>query len=359
VFLRDHVGVDLASFFMLTPLPGSVDHKEMLLRGDEMDPDLNKYDSFHETFRHPKMQPGEWKAATQLAYSEIYTKEHCTHILRRVPKEHYWFMFWNLIWYRYSGVLSGTHPMMTGFFRRKIRLDRRPGLPIENIFQFAWRWIKDFVLDSSSYIQLFYEFQEIWFLTRKAIPVPLPESEAVATNNVQVLPKRRLLQLQHWLPLAQLHLRWESLKQRVAAYSWEGRYDAAVHELRAILLATANTLRTLKPRLSKRQTKDVDAVVVEIESCVAQLEKTPPNPSLLFQTEQFIHDKLLARYEALTNRYVRLRREANVWRRGAIHYLKRGRIVRCGWRLIRRPWLAMVDAYLSLRFSIAAMRKEG
>jgi radical SAM superfamily enzyme YgiQ (UPF0313 family) len=345
VFLRDHVGVDLASFFMMTPLPGSVDHKEMFLRGDEMEPDLNKYDSFHETFKHPNMQPGEWKAATQLAYSEFYTKEHCTNILRRLPKEHYWFMFWNLIWYRYSGVLSGTHPMMTGFFRQKDRHDRRPGMPKENVFQFAWRWVKDFVLDSSSYIQLFYEFQEIWFLTRNADSKPLP--------------KRRFAKLRHWLPLAQLKLHWGSLKQRVAAYSWEGKYEAAVQELRSMLLSTAHKLRTLKPTLTKRQTKDVDAVVGEIESCVAELETMPANPSLLYKTEHFIHVKLLERYEALANRYVRLRREANVWRRGAVLYLQRGRIVRCGWRLVRRPLLALMDTYLSIRFSIAAMRKEG
>ena len=254
-------------------------------------------------------------------------------------------MFWNLIWYRYSGVLSGTHPMMTGFFRQKDRLDRRPGLPKENVFRFAWRWIKGFVFDSSSYIQLFYEFQEIWFLTRN--------------STSDTLPKRRSLKLQHWLPLAQLISRWESLKQRVAEYSWEGQYDKAVQELRTMLITTANTLRTLKPTLSKRQTKDVDVVVGEIESCVAELEKTPANPSLLYQTERFIHANLLERYEALVNRYVRLRREANVWRRGAILYLRRGRFMRCGWRLIRRPWLAMVDTYLSIRFSIAAMRKEG
>ena len=344
VFLRDHVGVDLASFFMMTPLPGSVDHKEMLLRGDEMDSDLNKYDSFHETFRHPKMQPGEWKAATQLAYSEFYTKEHCTNILRRLPKEHYWFMFWNLIWYRYSGVLSGTHPMMTGFFRQKDRLDRRPGLPKENVFQFAWRWIKDFVLDSSSYIQLFYEFQEIWFLTRNSAS--------------DTLPKCRSLKLQHWSPLAQLKLHWESLKQRVAEYGWEGKYDKAVQELHTILTTTAHKLRSLKPTLSQRQTKDVDAVVGEIESCVADLEKTPANSSLLYQTEQFIHNNLVERYEALANRHVRLRREANVWRRGALLYLKRGRFMSCGWRLVRRPWLAVMGMYLSLRFSIAALRKE-
>jgi len=358
LFLRDHVGVDLASFFMMTPLPGSVDHKEMVLRGDAMDPDLNKYDSFHETFRHPKMQPGEWKSATQLAYSLFYSKEHCTNILRRMPKEHYWLMFWNLIWYRYSGVLSGTHPMMTGFFRQKNRLERRPGFPKENIFQFAWRWGKDFVLDSGSYIKLFYEFQEIWFLTRNVPSGSLPETEAVASDNVWTLPKRRLLKLRHWSPLAQLKLRWESQKQRVAEYSWLGQYDKAVQEWRSILMTTASKLRTLKPTLSKRQTKDVDAVVGEIESCVEELEKTPANPSLLSQTERFIHLKLVERYEALANRYVRVRREANIWRRGAFLSLKQGRIITCGWRILHRPWLALMDAYLSIRFSIAAMRKE-
>jgi hypothetical protein len=378
VFLRDHVGVDLASFFMMTPLPGSVDHKEMLLGGVEIDSDLNKYDSFHETFRHPKMKPGEWKAATQLAYSEFYTKEHCTNILRRLPKEHYWLMFWNLIWYRYSGVLSGTHPMMTGFFRQKNRHDRRPGFPKENVFQFAWRWIKDFVLDSGSYIKLFYEFQEVWFLTRNSTHGSLSETEAVAAHNTQALgtqtssntlsnrvasshpalPQRRLLKLRHWSPLAQLKLRWTSLKQRVAECTWHGRYDMAVQELRSMLMTTANKLRTLKPTLNKWQTRDVNAVVGEIESCIAELEKTPPSPSLLYKTEQRIHDKLLERYEALANRYVRLRRETNLWRRGVFRSLKQGRVANCLWRLLHRPWLAIVDTYLSIRFSIAIIRKE-
>jgi len=348
VFLRDHVGVDLVSFFMMTPLPGSVDHKEMVLRGVEMDPDLNKYDSFHETFRHPKMRSGEWKAATQLAYSEFYTKEHCTNILRRLPKEHYWMMFWNLIWYRYAGVLSATHPMMTGFFRQKDRHDRRPGFPKENVFQFGWRWIKDFVLDSGSYIRLFYEFQEIWFLTRNPASV----------HDVQTSPKRRLARLRHWSPLAQLKQGWTSLKQRVAEYSWQGQYEAAVQELRTNLQATANKLRSLLPDLSKRQTKDVNVVVEEIESCIIELEKTPASPSLLYRTEQFVNDRLVARYEALASRCVRLRREANVWRRGAILSLKRGRVISFGYRLVRRPWMAVIDTCLSIRFCIAAMRKE-
>jgi hypothetical protein len=299
------------------------------------------------------MQPGEWKAATQLAYSEFYTKEHCTNILRRLPKEHYWLMFWKLIWYRYSGVLSGTHPMMTGFFRQKDRNERRPGFPKENIFQFGWRWIKDFVLDSGSYIQLFYEFQEIWFLTRNA----------VAAHDIQMSPKRlpqkrKYAKLQHWSPLAQLKQGWCSLKQRVAEYSWQGQYEAAVQELRAHLLTTANKLRSLLPNLYKRQTEDVSVVVEEIESCIIELEQTPPSPSLVYKTEQFINDNLLTRYEALASRCVRLRREANVWRRRALLNLKRGRLLRCGFQFLRRPWMAVIDTCLSIRFCIAAIRKE-
>ena len=181
----------------------------------------------------------------------------------------------------------------------------------------------------------------------------------VAAHDVQTSPKRRLVKLRHWSPLAQLKLGWASLKQRVAEYSWRGQYEAAVQELRSSLLATAYKLRSLKPTLNKRQTKDVDTVVGEIETCVAELEISPANPSLLYKTEQFIHDRLLERYEALASRYVRLRRETNVWRRRMLLHLKRGRVMSCGYQLLRRPWMAVIDTYLSVRFSIAAMRKEG
>ena len=62
-FLKDEVGPDQASFFMLTPLPGSHDHREMKRRGDWMDPDFNKRDSFHATIKHPLMTAEEWTEA--------------------------------------------------------------------------------------------------------------------------------------------------------------------------------------------------------------------------------------------------------------------------------------------------------
>ncbi len=374
VFLRDHVGVDLASFFMLTPLPGSVDHQEMVRRNDPMVPDLNKYDSFHETFPHQKMKPGEWQKATQLAYSEFYTKEHCTNILRRLPKEHYWLMFWNLIWYRYSGVLSGTHPMMTGFFRQKDRLDRRPGMPRENIFKFGWRWLKDFVLDSRSYIKLFFEFQEIWFMTRNDKRGKEPVTETLAASEVQKMPRhalsRRMRRIRHWAPLAQLKLSWNSLQQRVAECNWQGRYDEARQELRGVLSVTLEKLRsmsrkltTLADRSGQRKASELDMVAGELEQCLneldrADLDSPAADPSIIYRTEQVVREKILARYDEICSRCVKLRRRANIWRCNALENLKRGRIIRAGLDSGGKFWMIFVESYLSFRFFIAAYRKE-
>jgi len=45
--LSDELRVQQASFFILTPLPGSMDHKTMLEKGLIFDFDFNHYDSFH------------------------------------------------------------------------------------------------------------------------------------------------------------------------------------------------------------------------------------------------------------------------------------------------------------------------
>jgi len=344
-FLRDHVGVDLVSFFMMTPLPGSQDHFEMVQGKVAIDPDLNKYDSFHETFEHPNMPNGKWFEATQAAYREFYTKDHCATILRRIAKEHYWFTFWSLIWYRYSGVLSGTHPMMTGFFRIKNRRERRPGLPRENLFRFAARWVRDFVLDTGSYVKLFFEFQEIWFLTRE---------------------KQRAAQ-KSWLPtlgiptLADLRGKWSGIQQRIAQYNWSGRYDAAVAEVRNALATTAQTLQSVGERFrgkNTRQARQIEQVVSEIEEQLTRIEKNPNDASILQQSQTFVWEKLIGRYEEVSHKYVKARRRINAWRRRAFTRLKKGKMLGLTGSLFRAPVFAVLETYLSLRFGIAAMRKE-
>ena len=374
LFLRDHVNVDLVSFFMLTPLPGSVDHKNMLERNETIDPDFNKYDSYHETFSHSNMKPGEWMAAARMAYAEFYTKENIVKILRRTPREHYWMTFWNLIWYRYSGVLSGTHPMMTGFFRQKDRLDRRSCFPTEGFFRFAWRWLKDFVLDSASYIQLFFEFQEIWFLTRH------PEVEKVADVVVETpidaippqtltgrlrLSRRRLSELCHWRPLADLKCRWATIQRKLAEYSWSGQCDRAIAEIRETLRSTAATLHEQAGRLTrrmsrreKREAAKLDAVAAEIEAYLETLNNAPPDQKILDRAQHFVSERLIERYEAIVCRYVTLRRDVNHWRQDALERLNRGRLVSSMLAVAKKPWLMAAELYLSYRFTIAALRKE-
>jgi len=339
-FLRDHVGVHEASFFMLTPLPGSVDHREMVRRGDAIDPDFNNYDSFHETFPHAKMKPGEWKQATTNAYTEFYDKNGVLEILRRTPPEHYWYMFWNCIWYRYSGIYSGTHPMMTGLFRIKHRDRRRPELPRENIFRFGWRRVKEGVREAITYTTMFFEFREIWLRTR-------PKKEK------KVKPE------QVWQPLADLHKRWQSLQQQVVAANWSGRCEEGIREMRAILATTAGTLRRMGESVvvtSRARSKQFFAVADEIDEHLAETENIPANPSVFQRSQTFIREQLLAKYEAVSNRYVNIYQRLIAWRSGAVDRLKHGRLF--SWTLLKTPYVALLDMFLALRFGFAAIRKE-
>ena len=49
--VQHELPVDLLEFFILTPLPGSADHKQLHTGGVWMDPDMNKYDLEHVTDR--------------------------------------------------------------------------------------------------------------------------------------------------------------------------------------------------------------------------------------------------------------------------------------------------------------------
>ena len=342
MFLRDHVGVHEASFFMMTPLPGSVDHKNMLLRGEQIDPDFNKYDSFHETFAHPKMPEGQWKQTTLNAYANFYSIDGTIEILRRTPSRHYWYMFWNCIWYRYSGVYSKTHPMMTGFGRMKHRADRRPGMPKEGVFRFAWRCVKEAAREVHTYVKMFFEFREVWLQTR-------PRKERKTTSERQ----------KAWLPVIDLKNRWLALQHQVAASNWTGRCDETLRELRTLLSSTAGTLRRMGEsafETSKRRARQFFAVAEEIETHLSETENTPVSPTLLQRSQTFVQERLIARYDAISSRYYRLYVKVTQCRKNAIVKLKHGQVF--SREVLSSPYLATIDAFLALRFGLAAIRQE-
>ena len=196
-YLIDDIHVDLASFFMLTPLPGAQDHLEMKKRGEWMDPDFNKRDSFHAVVHHPHMSAEEWTEAYQNAWKLFFSKESLIKILSRwthKPKV-YWNLFVNLIWYKNTALIEKEHPMVGGFFRLKDRRPRRPGFSIDALPVHLWKRTKEVFHLFVSWARFLKELEEVWLQTR-----PRSEAEKRFSEEVQRIQGEiwRTLKVAEW-----------------------------------------------------------------------------------------------------------------------------------------------------------------
>lgn len=163
--LREDLLVDQASFFMLTPLPGSEDHRRAVRDGVPMDADYNNFDSFHATAPHPNMTAEEWTRVYRDAWSTFYSYSYMRQSLLRQNPHTYWATLKNLIWYRAS-MIEGAHPMITGFIRRKYRQGRRPVFPLESRWAFFKRRLHENAYIFWGYYKLYFEMQNLWLETR-------------------------------------------------------------------------------------------------------------------------------------------------------------------------------------------------
>jgi radical SAM superfamily enzyme YgiQ (UPF0313 family) len=168
-YLMNTIGPDQASFFMLTPLPGSQDHKEMKQHGEWMDPDFNKRDSFHATIQHPRMNAEEWTAAYEDAWQTFYSKENMIRVLSRWshnPK-----VYWNLMsvffWYKNAAIIEKQHPMIAGFFRLKDRTARRSGFAVDSLLVHLWKRAGEIVQLLVAWVKFLKEMEEVWLQSRK------------------------------------------------------------------------------------------------------------------------------------------------------------------------------------------------
>ncbi|HVH82262.1 MAG TPA: radical SAM protein [Stellaceae bacterium] len=145
--IQEELPVDLLEFFVLTPLPGSEDHQRLHKAGAWMDPDMNKYDVEHVTTDHALMSKSEWEEAYRRAWEFYYSPEHIERILRRGKASGLRTarLANHLLQFSFTFRQERVHPLQGGFFRRKLRAQRRPGLPRENPFVFyprrAWEVI--------------------------------------------------------------------------------------------------------------------------------------------------------------------------------------------------------------------------
>jgi hypothetical protein len=165
--LKSELKVQQASFFMLTPLPGSQDHLQMVQSGQPIDPDLNNYDAFHETMPHPNLRPGEWTEVYRDAWRSFYSFDYFRQVLTDADPENYWNVFRNFIWYRNSVMIEGGHPMIHGFVRIKDRKDRRPGFAVESRLKHLRRRVHDWTVLVRAWVALILEMEELWLQTRK------------------------------------------------------------------------------------------------------------------------------------------------------------------------------------------------
>jgi len=142
--LKRELPVDIMSFYFLTPLPGSEDHKVLWQKGAWMDADMNKYDLEHAVAGHPKMSKEQWTKVYHSAWEAYYTPEHIETIFRRSAAAGIGGgrLFGILAAYSRCIAIEKVAPLQGGFFRLKYRRDRRPGFPIEPVWSFypkyAW-----------------------------------------------------------------------------------------------------------------------------------------------------------------------------------------------------------------------------
>ena len=155
--VQQELPVDLLEFFILTPLPGSADHKALDASGIWMDPDMNKYDLEHVTTGHSVMTASEWQQVYRQAWDLYYSAEHIETIFRRAkasgikPVR----LLNHILQFYFTFIQENVHPLQGGYFRRKIRRHRRSTLPRENPLVFYPRRLRE-IIETHAKLAAFY-----------------------------------------------------------------------------------------------------------------------------------------------------------------------------------------------------------
>ncbi len=134
--IKNELPMDALNLNVLTPLPGSEDHKGLYEADEWMDPEMNKYDLLQRASHHPVMSDTEWDEAFEAAWQAYYTPEHMATVLRRVfglgsnkrrftAKIMFWYYFYSRGRFRHYRQEGGILPM-------RARSDRRPERGLEH-----------------------------------------------------------------------------------------------------------------------------------------------------------------------------------------------------------------------------------
>jgi radical SAM superfamily enzyme YgiQ (UPF0313 family) len=159
--IQRELPIDLLEFFILTPLPGSADHKKLFLANVEMEHDMNKYDVVHVTTRHARMSDDELLDIYHRAWDLYYSAEHVETVLRRAKSWGYdpHNMMMKLLMFHAVPRLERVHPLEGGLFRRKFRRDRRRGMPLEGRWAFYGRYAWDILSKHIRFVGMYLQYR--------------------------------------------------------------------------------------------------------------------------------------------------------------------------------------------------------
>ena len=338
-FLMEEVGPDQASFFMLTPLPGSHDHREMKKRGDWMDPDFNKRDSFHATIKHPLMTADQWTEAYENAWKTFYSKENMIRVLSRWTDNprNYWNLMSIFFWYKNAALIEKQHPMVAGFFRLKDRKARRPGYAVDPMPVHLWKRTKEITTLLITWAKFVKEMEEVWLQTRKKSETEerwleqiqkiqadvwqalrIGEVQKLYNNAKETLPERAKSLLE---PLEELSSR--ILYDRNDLNRFLKQWDHLRARIQELRLGETDAARRCLDEMHNLQTSvRMSDRVHEWQEAYARLRDSLPSKARLS----------LIKFDAINNRVVCSRQELQrVWTQtlGNLRYMKL-------WEI--RPW---------------------
>jgi len=169
--LARELPIDVLEIFYLTPLPGSEDHQKLFKAGAWMEPDLNKYDLYHITAKHPRMSKEEWTYAYEEAWKRYYSWDHCRTILRRAGalRKNFGSNLIAMTWFKGCIEIENVHPVEGGLIRLKSRTDRRPSFPRDPVWLFYPKFWAELVTKTARWFWVYSRMRAL-YLSVKSDP---------------------------------------------------------------------------------------------------------------------------------------------------------------------------------------------
>jgi ElaB/YqjD/DUF883 family membrane-anchored ribosome-binding protein len=182
--------------------------------------------------------------------------------------------------------------MSMGFLRRKSRKDRRSTMAVEGRIELLRRRMKDFVRQVKVIMQVFYEYQEIWLLTRR-----------------QLKEKRESLASAHTY-LQDIHARTIQILQ---SYQYK---EFISQEYKEIVQKTNELLSQLSQASGRINTKiqaEMEKKVNTLREQISNMEFRVPNADDLVRFDAFVRKTVVRSYEELIVKSVANRRKIKRW----------------------------------------------